>query len=68
MYKAIDFSVGRIIDAVDSNATVFVVSDHGSGPRPLKTFNLNNWLNQKGYLYVSGKLKTKYSSLLASEY
>ena len=63
MYKAVDFSVGRILDALDSNTTIFVVSDHGSGPRPLKTFNLNYWLNQKGYLRTSGKLKTKYSSL-----
>lgn len=62
MYKIVDLSVGRLIDAVDSNTTVLVVSDHGSGPRPLKAFNLNYWLKQNGYLTVSGGLTTKISS------
>jgi predicted AlkP superfamily phosphohydrolase/phosphomutase len=63
MYKAIDYSIGRVLDAVDSDTTVIVMSDHGSGPRPLKVFNLNFWLKKKGYLNVTGGLKAKFSSL-----
>lgn len=49
VYEKLDASLGRIIKKAGDNATVMMVSDHGSGP--LKTaFFLNNWLIQNGYL------------------
>jgi predicted AlkP superfamily phosphohydrolase/phosphomutase len=47
--------VGKLISQVDSNTVVIVSSDHGHGMRPVKLFNINEYLRQKGLLFVKSK-------------
>lgn len=52
VYKKADDFLGRLMDRVPQETYVVVVSDHGfrlsSSPR--KTFFVNNWLEEKGFL------------------
>jgi predicted AlkP superfamily phosphohydrolase/phosphomutase len=48
-YRLVDEEVGRLLDAAGPEATVFIMSDHGSGPL-YKDVYLNEWLRQQGYL------------------
>ena len=49
-YKQYDRIVGRFLDAVDSDTTVIVLSDHGHGGRPFKLVAVNEVLRQGGFL------------------
>jgi predicted AlkP superfamily phosphohydrolase/phosphomutase len=49
VYVASDRQLGRLLDTVGENDWVIVVSDHGFGPTH-RTFYLNEWLQQEGYL------------------
>ncbi len=51
IYQAHDAQVGRLLELVDEDDWVFIVSDHGFGP-VRRTFYLNEWLRQKGYLVL----------------
>lgn len=57
VYQAADSEVGRLLTLLDDNDTVFIVSDHGFGPA-YRTFYLNEWLRQEGYLVLQGEEKT----------
>jgi predicted AlkP superfamily phosphohydrolase/phosphomutase len=46
-YKRIDNYVGDILNNINSDTVVIVLSDHGAGP-VLKEVNLNFWLRTKG--------------------
>lgn len=49
-YEHVDTLVGRVLADLSPEWTVFVVSDHGGGPAPLKLFNVNCWLKRLGLL------------------
>ena len=49
-YKKYDNMVGKFIDNIDSDTTVFIFSDHGHGMRPVKLVNINEFLRTKGLL------------------
>lgn len=49
MYAEIDVLLGKMMDSMGENCTLFVISDHGFGRVGLKT-PLNNWLLQNGFL------------------
>lgn len=49
VYQAADEEVGRLLDLLDDDDTVFIVSDHGFGPA-YRIFYLNEWLRRQGYL------------------
>ncbi|MDQ7028785.1 MAG: alkaline phosphatase family protein [Ardenticatenia bacterium] len=51
VYRASDEQVGRLLEIVDADDWVFVVSDHGFGPTH-RTFYLNEWLRERGYLVL----------------
>jgi predicted AlkP superfamily phosphohydrolase/phosphomutase len=58
LYRRMDSLVGRVMQQVDENTLLLVVSDHG-----FKSFarcvNLNAWLHQNGYLALkSGKVES----------
>jgi predicted AlkP superfamily phosphohydrolase/phosphomutase len=58
LYRRMDSLVGRVMQQVDENTLLLVVSDHG-----FKSFarcvNLNAWLHQNGYLALkSGKAES----------
>jgi predicted AlkP superfamily phosphohydrolase/phosphomutase len=48
-YKEIDEIVGWLLEEVDENTTLIVMSDHGFAPFH-KQVNLNTWLERNGYL------------------
>lgn len=50
-YKFIDKKIGRIVDMVKDNTTIFLVSDHGA-KRMKGCFCINEWLIEKGYLVL----------------
>ena len=56
IYQKLDEYIGEIINGMDENVQILVVSDHGFGPRS-RIFNLNQWLFEEGFLV----LKYKYS-------
>jgi len=49
IYRKIDKELGLILEKLDSDVKVFVMSDHGAGPLR-KVVNLNKWLEMNGYL------------------
>lgn len=49
-YEKADESVGRLLECAGEDPLVFIMSDHGAGPHPLRFFHTNCWLRQMGYL------------------
>jgi predicted AlkP superfamily phosphohydrolase/phosphomutase len=50
-YRRMDGTIGKILEHLDRDTIVIVLSDHGSGPID-KIYRLNLWLRQEGYLCV----------------
>ena len=50
-YRAVDDSIGMILEGIDDQTTVFVVSDHGFCPIRCY-FCINTWLTRHGFLTV----------------
>ena len=62
-FKAVDASVGRMLDALDDDVLVLVMSDHGFGP--VRTFvNFNTWLMKEGLLRLKSNPKTWFRRML----
>ena len=49
LYQEMDGVLGRTLVKLDANTTLLVVSDHGFAPF-YRSFNLNTWLLENGYL------------------
>jgi predicted AlkP superfamily phosphohydrolase/phosphomutase len=49
MYAKMDEVLGKAMAKVDGDTTLIVLSDHGFGPFE-RSFNLNTWLLQNGYI------------------
>ncbi|REK09499.1 MAG: nucleotide pyrophosphatase [Planctomycetota bacterium] len=64
LYERMDALVGRTIDALDEDTTLFVMSDHG-----FKSFrrcvDLNAWLLEQGYLALKDDRSTSRHEYLA---
>ena len=58
-YQLIDANIGQILDKVDKNTAVFIISDHGAGSHG-GGFFINKWLMKKKLL----KIKKRYYPLL----
>ena len=52
-YRTSDELVGQALEACDDDTTLIVLSDHGFAPY-YRSFNLNTWLAEKGYLAGRG--------------
>lgn len=50
-YREMDAMLGEILKVADIDTTVLVVSDHGFAPFR-RSFNLNTWLVENGYLIL----------------
>jgi predicted AlkP superfamily phosphohydrolase/phosphomutase len=48
-YQQIDQVLGEVLARIDSNTTLLVLSDHGFAPYR-RSFNLNTWLLNNGYI------------------
>lgn len=53
-YILYDKLVGEMLENVDSNTTVLILSDHGHSMRPVNLFNINEILRKEGYLFPKG--------------
>jgi predicted AlkP superfamily phosphohydrolase/phosphomutase len=51
VYERLDVTVGKIIERLPAETSVFVVSDHGGGPVVDRTIFLNRYLAQLGLLH-----------------
>lgn len=50
VYQHIDTAIGALLERIDEDTTVIVISDHGAGP--LRAIvNLNRWLAEAGFLH-----------------
>lgn len=54
-YKYIDLEVGKMVDRLDKDTVVLVVSDHGAKDM-IGGFCLNEWLIREGYLVLKEEL------------
>ena len=52
MYRAMDRSLGRVLDGMDDDTILLVMSDHGFAPYN-REVNLNTWLKDQGYLVLT---------------
>ena len=50
-YRYLDGEIGRLLDRLDGNTRVLVVSDHGAQPM-MGGFAINEWLIREGYLVL----------------
>lgn len=57
-YQYVDSKLGRIVESLDEDTTLIVMSDHGFGPFH-KFIHVNNWLLQQGYMQVQSGMRTK---------
>ena len=56
LYKKMDDVVGKAMDRVDDNTTLIVMSDHGFASWK-RTFQINTWLHENGYLKLKPDVK-----------
>lgn len=54
-YQYIDSLIGNLLSLVE-DSTIIIVSDHGQGPHT-KGFNINRWLEKKGFLKFKHDLR-----------
>ncbi len=50
-YQYIDQHLARLVETMDENTTLFIMSDHGSGPFH-KFIHVNNWLIEEGLMHL----------------
>lgn len=63
-YRECDDILGGILDAIDDDVTLLVMSDHGFG-RECKTVHLSNWLSKVGLLRFRRNALTRIKKLLS---
>jgi len=56
MYKACDRVVGKVLERVDGDTLLIVLSDHGMGTFR-RSFDTNTWLVEQGLLTLKGSAK-----------
>ncbi|RMF35497.1 MAG: hypothetical protein D6759_04630 [Chloroflexi bacterium] len=62
-YAMLDEMVGALAADLDEEWFIYIISDHGGGPRPPWQFNTNAWLHQQGWLRLvagAGGRRTTY--------
>ncbi len=62
LYRTADRIVGRTLDSIDDDTTLIVMSDHGFASWR-RTFSINAWLRDNGYLTLKKPGKKKASIL-----
>lgn len=62
-YKEFDSELGNLIDRMDSDTSLIVMSDHGFGPMQ-GIFDVNTWLLKEGYTVLKRGPTTKLRFLL----
>jgi len=57
-YEQMDQMLGKALAKVDGNTTLIVMSDHGFAPYD-RSFNLNTWLLNNGYITLKAERTTR---------
>jgi len=52
-YIEVDKSIQKILNKIDNETTLFLVSDHGGGERPRTYFYINEFLKKEGYIVLN---------------
>lgn len=55
-YQKMDHLLGELLNNVDDDTNVVIMSDHGAGPF-YNLFNVNDWLRKRGYLKIREEVK-----------
>ncbi|HLG31331.1 MAG TPA: alkaline phosphatase family protein, partial [Candidatus Brocadiales bacterium] len=50
IYQRLDETIGKIVTLLDDSVTLFIMSDHGSGPVSDVVFYIDEWLKRNGLL------------------
>jgi predicted AlkP superfamily phosphohydrolase/phosphomutase len=58
-YQMADEAVRKLMEQADSETTVLIMSDHGSGVHATRYFHTNSWLHSRGWFAVKGGLSTR---------
>ncbi len=64
IYIEMDTVLGKALKKVDSNTTLIVMSDHGFSPF-YRSFNLNTWLKDNGYITLTNEKEGEFYSNVA---
>lgn len=64
-YREMDRVLGTVMEKVDADTTLLVLSDHGFAPY-YWSFNLNNWLLDNGYLVLRDEAAGRDANLFTS--
>jgi len=62
-YQFLDEALGRLVDCLDDDTVLLIMSDHGFGPFH-KFIHVNNWLYQCRWLHLKRTLTTRVKSAL----
>jgi predicted AlkP superfamily phosphohydrolase/phosphomutase len=57
IYEHVDRTIARVREALPPDTLLIVMSDHGFGPQT-RSFHLNGWLREAGYLVMKDGKKT----------
>ncbi len=57
-YQYVDGKLAGIVDALEEDTTLLIMSDHGFGPFH-KFIHVNNWLMQEGFMAVRPDLRSR---------
>jgi predicted AlkP superfamily phosphohydrolase/phosphomutase len=57
-YRRMDKAIGKLIEAAGPETSVFIISDHGTGPLYKDVF-LNEWLRREGFLVTKTPKSTR---------
>ena len=49
VFEFSDFAIGKILEKIDEDTVLFLVSDHGFNSKKI-SFDINRWLLERGYL------------------
>lgn len=64
-YRKMDVTLGEMLDRLEDDDTIFVISDHGGAITPPRQLNLNVWLAQQGLLTPQRETKSPVARLYA---
>lgn len=60
VYEELDKVIGQLLQVVDSDTTLFIVSDHGFGPCKYQVM-INTWLEKEGFLKYRNNVRRELS-------
>jgi predicted AlkP superfamily phosphohydrolase/phosphomutase len=58
-YRHVDGLLAGIVESLDENTTLIIMSDHGFGPFH-KFIHVNNWLIQQGFMSIKPDLRSRF--------